>query len=130
VFDASLAVLTTHHWTDGPGGLAEMARVSRRQVVLTWDQARVTDFWLVRDYLPEIAEGEAQVCALATVTAAWPDSVVSAVPVPWDCTDGFLAAYWRRPDDLGSGEWARRNGDLLEREELDCSYRLVVRTDG
>ena len=20
------------------------------------------------------------------------------IPVPWDWTDGFLAAYWRRPD--------------------------------
>jgi hypothetical protein len=21
-----------------------------------------------------------------------------AVPVPWDCSDGFLCAYWRRPE--------------------------------
>lgn len=23
---------------------------------------------------------------------------ITAVPIPHDCTDGFLAAYWRRPD--------------------------------
>ena len=28
--------------------------------------------------------------------------------------------------DLGSGEWARRNADLLELDELDGGYRLVV----
>jgi hypothetical protein len=28
--------------------------------------------------------------------------------------------------DLESGEWARRNADLLEREEMDYGYRLVV----
>jgi SAM-dependent methyltransferase len=158
-FDASLAVLTTHHWSDGPAGLAEMARVSRRQVVMTWDHDAFADFWLVRDYLPEIVAGEADLPSMAAVTAAWPEAQVLAVPVPWDCTDGFLAAYWRRPEaylrpvvrsaissfawlpgevvdaalarlaaDLESGEWARRNADLLELEELDCSYRLVVRS--
>ena len=54
-------------------------------------------FWFVRDYLPESAEREADLAALSTVVAAWPEAVVSAVPVPWDCTDGFYAAYWRRP---------------------------------
>ena len=158
-FDAAMAVLTTHHWTDPQRGLAEMRRVSRRQVVLTWDQDVTVENWLIRDYLPEIASSEAELPALAAVTAAWPDAEVSVVPVPWDCTDGFLAAYWRRPEayldptvraavssfhrlgdavvlpamarlaaDLESGEWARRNADLLEREELDCAYRLVVRS--
>jgi hypothetical protein len=158
-FDAALAILTTHHWSDGPGGLAEMARVSRRQVVMTWDQAAFPDFWLVRDYLPEIVAKEAGMPALAAAMAAWPEAEVRVLPVPWDCTDGFLAAYWRRPeaylrpavraavssfswlspevvdaamarlsDDLESGEWARRNADLLELDQLDCSYRLVVRS--
>jgi hypothetical protein len=157
-FDASLAVLTTHHWSDGPRGLTEMARVSSRQVVLTWDQAAFPDFWLVRDYLPEIVAAEQHLPALDAAVAVWPDARVSAVPVPWDCTDGFLAAYWRRPEaylrpavraaissfahlppavvdaalarlaeDLAAGEWARRNAQLLDVEELDCSYRLVIR---
>jgi hypothetical protein len=26
------------------------------------------------------------------------DASVEVVPVPHDCTDGFFAAYWRRPD--------------------------------
>jgi hypothetical protein len=28
--------------------------------------------------------------------------------------------------DLESGEWARRNADLLELEEVDAGYRLIV----
>jgi hypothetical protein len=32
----------------------------------------------------------------------------------------------RLADDIESGEWARRNADLLEREEMDYGYRLVV----
>ena len=76
-------------------------------------------------------------------------------PIPRDCIDGFLCAYWRRPEayldarvragissfwaldditpglerlraDLDSGAWARAHGDLLEREACDCGYRLVV----
>ncbi|MGB8650162.1 MAG: methyltransferase domain-containing protein [Mycobacteriales bacterium] len=98
-FDAALAVLTTHHWSDAATGLAEMARVSRRQVVLTWDQAVTAErFWFLAEYLPEAAEREASLAAVAAVTEAWPDAQVLPVPVPWDCTDGFFAAYWRRPE--------------------------------
>jgi SAM-dependent methyltransferase len=98
-FDVSLAVLTTHHWTDPQRGLEEMARVSQRQVVLTWDQAFTGEhFWFIRDYLPEAAEREAGLAALATVRATWPQADVRRVEVPHDCTDGFFAAYWRRPE--------------------------------
>lgn len=97
-FDAGLAVLTTHHWTDPARGLDELARVSGRQVVLTWDQARVaSEFWFVRDYLPEAVEREAGLAALDAVVGHWPAAQVLPVPVPHDCTDGFFAAYWRRP---------------------------------
>jgi SAM-dependent methyltransferase len=98
-FDVALAVLTTHHWTDGAAGLREMARVSDRQVVLTWDQDVTAErFWFVKEYLPEASEREANLTALRAVTEAWPDAVVRTVEVPHDCTDGFFAAYWRRPE--------------------------------
>ena len=98
-FDAGLAVLTTHHWSDPRRGLAELGRVSRRQVVLTWDPAYAAEhFWFLTDYLPEAAERERTLASIDAVTEAWPDADVRAVPVPWDCTDGFFAAYWRRPE--------------------------------
>jgi hypothetical protein len=36
------------------------------------------------------------------------------------------AAIARLETDLASGHWARRNGDLLELDELDLGYRLLV----
>jgi SAM-dependent methyltransferase len=98
-FDAALAVLTTHHWSDPLAGLAELQRVARRQVVLTWDQdVAATRFWFLNDYLPEAAERERPLAALSTIVRAWPQADVLVVPVPWDCSDGFFAAYWRRPE--------------------------------
>ena len=32
-FDAALAVLTVHHWSDREAGLAELRRAARRQVI-------------------------------------------------------------------------------------------------
>lgn len=98
-FDVALAVLTTHHWTDAAAGLAEMARVSRRQVVLTWDQALTAErFWFVADYLPEASEREVGLAAMTTALACWPDATAVPLLIPHDCTDGFFAAYWRRPE--------------------------------
>src|SRR5687768_17357233 len=55
-FDAAMAVLTLHHWSDRARGLSECARVARRRVVLlTWDPA-VEPFWLLRHYFPEFVE--------------------------------------------------------------------------
>jgi hypothetical protein len=80
---------------------------------------------------------------------------ISPVLVPHDCSDGFLYAYWRRPQayldphvrsgsssfwaldglepglerlarDLESGDWQRRHADLLSAEAWDVGYRLVV----
>jgi ubiquinone/menaquinone biosynthesis C-methylase UbiE len=52
-FDVGMAILTVHHWADAGRGLAELRRVSHRQVVMTWDPAVTAQFWLPRDYLPE-----------------------------------------------------------------------------
>ena len=97
-FDAAMAVLTTHHWSDVATGLREMARVSGSQVVMTWDKRAWDTLWLVRDYFPQIRDLEADLAALDEVLDVWPEADVEAVPVPADCVDGFLAAYWRRPD--------------------------------
>lgn len=80
---------------------------------------------------------------------------LTPVPIPHDCRDGFLSAYWRRPEayldlrvraaiscfwalgdlagplsrlerDIDTGNWAQRYGHLAELDEYDCGYRLVV----
>ena len=99
-FDAALAVLTVHHWTDRRAGLAELARVARRAVVVTWDPACRDTFWLTTEYLPEVVEfdvprfptrSELADCLGGRVTSR-------VLPVPHDCADGFLGAFWRRPE--------------------------------
>jgi SAM-dependent methyltransferase len=163
--DAALAVLTVHHWTDPAAGLAELVRVSRRQVVLTWDpEVFARSLWLVAEYLPEVAATERRLACLATTTAELArlrrHVEVRPVPVPADCHDGFLGAFWQRPhayldptvragasglaglppavtgpamgrlaDDLATGRWHRTHGHLMDLDELDVGYRLVVATD-
>ena len=98
-FDAALAVLTMHHWDDWRAGVAEMRRVARHRVVmLTFDPAFISRYWLVRDYLPEIAvEDEKRFPPLATVAGALGDARAMPVPIAADCTDGFLCAAWKDP---------------------------------
>jgi SAM-dependent methyltransferase len=156
-FDAAIASLTDHHWSDKAGGLAEMRRVARRQVLFTWEADAALDAWVVRDYFPSFARFSRPARSVGWMLARLGGGRVEVVPVPHDCVDGFFHAYWRRPEayldeevragisvfavldpdevedgvrrlaaDLESGEWHRRNAELLELEELDLGYRLVV----
>lgn len=157
-FDATMAVLTLHHWADRAAGLAECARVARERVVLlTWDPA-ADGFWLVQEYFPEFMEADRrQFPSIPTYSEAFGPNArvqVRSVPVPRDCVDGFLGAYWARPEayldpavragissfalpgteaglerlraDLASGAWHARHGELLAEDALDVGYRLVV----
>jgi SAM-dependent methyltransferase len=156
-FDASMAILTVHHWADKAKGLKEMRRVTRdRVVVLTYDPLH-RGFWLT-DYIPElVALDEAQMPRMAAYEDWLGPVEISAVPVPHDCIDGFLYAYWRRPaayldpriraamssfwtldtvteglrrlaTDLDNGAWAQRYYELLSLDEYDAGYRLVTTT--
>jgi SAM-dependent methyltransferase len=155
-FEAALAVLTLHHWHSIERGITETRRVTRsRVVILTWDPES-QGFWLTRDYFPEIlAADRASFPTLDDLSSMLGPTEVCSLPVPHDCTDGFLGAYWRRPRsyldeevrkgisvfsrvrcsregfgrlerDLATGDWHRRHGPLLDRESLDIGYRILV----
>lgn len=98
--DAALAVLTIHHWSDPAAGIAELRRVARhRIVILTWNQAVIREFWLLRDYLPAAAGvSDVHAAAAAGLHELLPGARVETVQVPHDCVDGFGAAFWRRPE--------------------------------
>jgi SAM-dependent methyltransferase len=96
-FDAAMVVLSDHHWRDHDRGLAELRRVARRVVLLTWDPATVHDFWLVSDYLPCFEDLITEGFRIEQTIEALGGVRVEAVPVPHDCVDGFMGAYWRRP---------------------------------
>lgn len=154
-FDAAMALLTVHHWPDIRAGLREMMRVARRRaVVFTWEVPD-TEFWLTRDYFPAIIAHDRKQFSLAPFEDVFGRFETRIVPVPHDCSDGFLCAYWRRPEmyldararaaissfarlgdvsptlaqlkrDLADGSWTRRNAELLDRSEMDYGYRLII----
>ena len=153
-YDAAMAILTIHHWPDWRAGLREMRRVARRRIVLLTFDAETSDFWLTRDYFPEISADDRRIMPrLGDLKKELGEFQSTPVFVPHDCTDGFLGAYWRRPEtyldpdarksmssfakidadtglrklaaDLESGAWRTRNADLLAREALDIGYRLL-----
>jgi SAM-dependent methyltransferase len=98
-FDAALAVLTLHHWTDLDEGLAELRRVAARQVLFLFEPAEVRRFWAV-EYFPEAMDlpSERRAPGVEHLRHRLDVREVHAVPVPLDCTDGFGAAYWGRPE--------------------------------
>jgi hypothetical protein len=65
-------------------------------VFLTFDPA-APPFWLTRDYLPEIRELDAARLPPLSVFESFGAVKVRPLAIPHDCTDGFLAAFWRRP---------------------------------
>lgn len=98
-FDAALAVLTVHHWSDREAGLAELRRVSRRQVVFFFEPLETHRFWGL-EYFEEArdlpfekdAPGEELLRSCLNVRKVRP------ALVPIDCTDGFGTAFWARPE--------------------------------
>lgn len=156
--DAAMAVLSMHHWADLEGGIQEMARVARKRVVvLTW-VPDAAPFWLTDDYFPEILAHDRTIFPPAADLVAKLERIVgpatvTPMPIPHDCVDGLLAAYWRRPEsylnaqvrsgmssfaridatagserlqaDLDSGRWMQRYRSLMALEALDLGYRIV-----
>lgn len=98
-FDAALAVLTVHHWSDPTAGLRELVRVARRQVVFFFEPMQTHRFWAL-DYFPAALDlpteqdppGERLLAEHLDVREIRP------VLVPRDCLDGFGCAYWARPE--------------------------------
>jgi SAM-dependent methyltransferase len=99
-FDATLAILTVHHWHDRAAGLAELRRVARHRVVLlTWDPTCRDAFWLITRYLPEILDLDVpRFPSMAELSHCLGQIEARPVPIPHDCQDGFLGAFWRRPE--------------------------------
>jgi SAM-dependent methyltransferase len=108
-FDAALAVLTAHHWTDLSAGLNEMLRVARRRVaIVTFDSEALEGLWIAADYFPEILGLHRPAGAGSrNLVAMLPGATSSPLPVPRDCTDHFFAALWARPELLLDDEVVR-----------------------
>ncbi len=157
-FSHASSILSMHHWTDRPRAFAEINRVVREKfVTLTWNPA-ADPFWLTRDYFPEIYETDLGIFpSLQELKRHFKEIEVSPLLIPEDCQDGFLAAYWKRPEayldaevrrsistfaklktldkglarlqaDLNDGSWQKRNESILNASSLDAGYVIVSAT--
>ena len=154
-FDAVLGVLTVHHWKDKERGFSECRRVARSQVVfLTIDFDVCARFWLF-DYFRELTVDRYIFPSIEQYSDSLGPVELISIPIPADCRDGFLGAYWKRPrayldplvrasistfsrigdmganlarleTDIDSGAWERRYSDLQTLSALDLGYRLVI----
>jgi SAM-dependent methyltransferase len=154
-FSHAMTVLSMHHWQDRARAFHEINRVATEKfVAITWDPAS-EPFWLTRDYFPEIYEMDQRIFPDLEELSQYFDGVtIRPLQIPSDCQDGFLTAFWKRPeaylssnvrqamspfskiknlseglqklgDDLASGVWARNNHAILDASYLDVGYRVI-----
>lgn len=154
--DAAMAILTLHHWSDWRQGVHELRRVARgRIVIMTWDP-EFEGFWLTDRYFPRILELDKTIFPTTRdIARELGGGEILKVPIPHDCVDGMLGAYWRRPAayldagtrssissfarlpgmdeglrqleaELRDGTWKDLYGELLSQDDLDIGYRLVI----
>jgi hypothetical protein len=100
--DAAMAMYTVHQWADLDAGLAELRRVTRGPVVIMAGDAEAFDRLWVTDYCPELLSAEAKRTPSMSYIAEriGARSEVLTVPIPFDCADGFLEAFYGRPEKL------------------------------
>lgn len=102
--DAAMVVLSLHHWDeDRERGVRELRRVARDAVVILTVDPRVSgQMWLMRDYLPEVADLDSGTFPLPEEVAEWlgGEVTIEVVPVPRDTPDWTLVSFWAHPDRL------------------------------
>lgn len=154
-FSHAMTVLSMHHWENRPLAFSEINRVATEKfVAITWDP-KADPFWLTRDYFPEIYEMDKRIFPELEELSEYFDEVeMSPLQIPGDCKDGFLAAFWKRPEaylrsevrrstsafakirnqseglkkleaDLASGRWAQNNQSILSTPFLDAGYKVI-----
>lgn len=97
-FDAAMALIAVHHWSDLETGLAEMRRVAPRTVVLTFDPRVARSTWLAEYFAPLIEHHLVKIGPIDRTRRALPGARTEVVPVPSGCRDGFFLALWDRPE--------------------------------
>ncbi|GAB5399496.1 MAG: class I SAM-dependent methyltransferase [Aureisphaera sp.] len=157
-FTHAMTILSMHHWENKALAFKEIKRtVSDLFVAVTWNP-NSEPFWLTRDYFPEIYKMDQGIFpSLDELSNHFENLEVSPLLIPEDCQDGFLAAFWKRPEaylnaqvrqsistfakledyslglkqlknDLENGTWEERNQDILHYKTLDAGYVIVTAT--
>lgn len=131
-FDASMAIVTIHHWLDIAKGLKELRRVTKNQVVImTFDPEELDCFWNA-EYFPEVIEVEkARYPTIDFIKSCIGGNCkVVPIPIPLDCKDGFQEAFYGRPEAflekevrLSQSAWgfisAEKQEEIVTRLKID-----------
>lgn len=100
--DAVTAFMTVHHWLDVPKGLRELRRVARRRVVIMTylpESGTFPDRWITNLYFPGIAAAHRRrMPGVGFFEEALGPVTCTPLLIPGDCTDGFIDAFWARPE--------------------------------
>lgn len=155
-FTHAMTILSMHHWQDQKSAFEEINRVATdRFVALTWNP-EADPFWLTRDYFPEFHQTDQTIFpSLDELQNHFDQVEMFPLMIPEDCEDGFMAAYWKRPEaylieevrqsisafakiadaskglkqlesDLKSGTWQEKNKDILNQSAIDAGYVIVT----
>ena len=125
-FDAALASVTVHQWSDLGRGLAELRRVTRGPVVImTFDPVSLGTFWL---YAPEMMGRESgRMPDLGELAAQLAGNVrIDELSIPADCADGFAEANFGRPETFLDAR-VRRSQSAWGFVDRDEEHRSVER---
>ena len=121
-FDGVSCLLTVHHWSDQRQGITECSRVARKRVAfLTIDIEVLGRFWLF-EYFPALLAVDRKIFpSLESFGSAFGSIDATTVLIPENCRDGFLGAFWKRPQAYldervrgGISTFARLNPQELE----------------
>jgi SAM-dependent methyltransferase len=124
--DASMTVLSVHHWdAEQEQGVRELRRVTRGPVVIvTFDPCVSSQMWLARDYLPEVAALDRAIFPSIEQLTRWLDGTVEVqvVPTSRGTEDWTFAAFWAHPERVmdaqarrGTSGWSRMAPEVARR---------------
>lgn len=123
--DAAMAILTIHHWdAEQQDGVRELRRVARGPVVIvTYDPRVSAEMWLMRDYLPEVAEMDNRIFPVTELLLEWlGGGEVTPLPIPRDTPDWTLGSFWAHPERVldkqaraATSGFARMDAAVVER---------------
>jgi SAM-dependent methyltransferase len=125
--DAVISVLTIHHFSDLAKSFQEMHRIIRNGsiILLSFDIRFAQKIWLY-DYFPWLWEDALKFLPLHEITSLIEKNtlrVIEVIPLllPYDLSDLFAAAAWRRPEfylqpevRAGISSFALGNPKLIE----------------
>lgn len=101
-FDASMTVISIHHWHPNQRkGIEEMRRVARNKVlIVTYDSRVCEQMWLTTDYIPETANLDRDTLPTPEDICEWLNcnTKVETIPISRDTPDWMFGSFWAHPE--------------------------------